>query len=457
MLRNWIKCISKISPDDVRDILSLLDANFLIFDIAVIGRLWEYVKDTGALSVDTWKLIASTGITRDEEAASYICPLLMRHNTWAHKTQPLAAYLEPLISDTFDFLTHLTITGMVRCDAPELLRLIQLKNLAVLEIIESPDDERSVWEGPRLTDSIVREWSKSPDPFPVLRVLRVWGHDYTTINSLRYITAFPSLVLYDVAGRKRDWKGKGEQSVWNSKSKTWQMDLDFTLSEHYGLLTKGIPADRRKPAPDPLLNVDVILADEIGLTSFQRDKYEAYERSFEADWNIRFLICQSPSFTMPCMCSSRPKPSAWLQCNSLWGFLMCCQIGTLTLDQDLLAQGLELGERAFAQREVILPPRPMLNLILGEVPYVRGPENREQRPAWDACEHITHNNVPLHRGAFETQLTFVRTGRHPEDRDGAESTIVQGKAAKRPLDASASTTYKPRKKPMSVSSILDTF
>lgn len=420
-----------------------------------MGRLWECIRDTGALSVETWKLIASTGITQDEEATSYVCPLLMRHNTWVHKTQPLAAYLEPLISDTFDFLTHLTITGMVRCDATELLQLTQLKNLAVFEMIQ-PDDERGVWEGPRLTDSIVREWSKSPDPFPLLRILRVWGHDHTTIHSLRYITAFPSLVLYDVAGRKRDWPEEGEQSVWKSKSRTWKTDLDFTLSQHYRLLAKNMLDNRRKPVPDALINTCIIPDNKIGLTHFQRGSYEAYEAICEAYQNMRLLIWPS-SFQMPCLCSPHLEPSAWLLRNSLWGFLMYCQVGTLTSDQDLLAQGLELGGRAFVQREAILPPRPMLNFVLGDVPYNRGHENQGQRPTWDACEHNSVHNAPLHRGIFETQLTFVRTRPCLEDRDGAESTATQSKAAKRPLDASASTTYKPRKKPMSVSSILDMF
>ncbi|KAI1117751.1 hypothetical protein F5Y14DRAFT_322052 [Nemania sp. NC0429] len=430
----------------------------------LIGRLWEYMKDTGALSVESWKLIASTGLTQDEEAASYICPLLMRHNTWVHKTQPLAAYLEPLFSDSFDFLTHLTITGKVRCDTPELLHLTQLKNLMVFEMIQSPDDEGGVWEGPQLTDSIVREWSRSPDPFPLLRVLRIWGHDYTTIHSLRYVTAFPSLVLYDVAGRERDWPEKSEHPGWESKARTWRR-MAYTLIQHSSLLATVLPCDRRILNSGAVINTNFDLKaiqKERELRPFQRGDCKAYERICEDEKYSRdiFDVRISKEIQLPCMCY--PQPTNWLECNSLWGFLMSCQISTLTSDRDLLAQGLRLGERAFAQGTMILPPRPMLNLVLGEVPCIRDPKDGRLMPASiPACRHSQSHNGSLHYGLFETQLTLVRTGTgpHPEEaRDSAASTAVRSEAVGRPPDASsASTTHKLRKKPVSVSSILDMF
>lgn len=427
-----------------------------------MGRLWEYVKDTGALSVETWKLIASTGLARDNETASFMCPLLTRHATWVHKTQPLAAYTESLTSETFDFLTHLTITGMVRCDTTELLQLVQLKNLAVLEIVQQAEDESGVWEGPRLTDSIVREWSRSPNPFPLLRVLRVWGHDHTTINSLRYITAFPSLVLYDVAGRKRDWPEKSEQFGWKSKRKTWKTDMGYTFFQHYRLLAKGMPEDRLKPDPVAVVNTNIDLRairhGEKGLTPLSRDNYEAYERIFEADTNRPTYYTNMPlSFETDCICSPHTGTSAWLRHNNLWGFFMCCRIGTFASNQDQLAQGPEL-QRAFSQVKVVLPPRPMLQLVLGDVPFNRDPGDRRRTPGRFHCPHVFDRGVPLHRGVFETQLTFARIERHLKDRDEVESSMVRSEAVKkRPIDGSASTTYKPRKKPMSVSSILDTF
>ncbi|KAI1130136.1 hypothetical protein F5Y10DRAFT_131965 [Nemania abortiva] len=420
------------------------------------GRLWEYVKHTGMLSVATWKLLIR--IAQDEETAHYVCPLLMRHGTWANKTQPLAAYIEPLVSDTFDFMTHLTITGMVRCEPPELLQLTRLKNLAVLEIIQPPDDERGTWTSLRLTDSIVREWSRSPNPFPFLRVLRVWGDDHTTIQSLRYISAFPSLAFYDVAGRKRDWIEKGGQSVWKSRSKTWKTDLNDTLSTHFCLLPTGIPegewtSEFQSTEYFYVVNlIREIQKDSTELTPFQRDLQEAYKEICMDSHDLSF---PSLPLALQCMCSPSPEPSKWLGHNSLWGFLMYCQIGKVLSDRDLLAQGLEIGERRFALDNIAFPPRPILNLVIGEGPC--NPGNQGYRPSRNSCEHVhTFGRMPLHRGGFETQITFVRDDRYPEEQDASNSSTVGGETAKRSPDASTATR-RPHKRRQGVSDILQSF
>lgn len=195
------------------------------------------------LSVETWKLMVAR-LAGDEEATQYICPLLMRYITSVKKTQPLTTYVQPLVSNTFEFLAHLTITGQPKGNTHELIQLVQLKNLAVFEFIRA-DEEDELWSI-LLTDSILREWSKMPDPFPVLRVLRIWANDCTTTHSLRYINAFPSLVLYDVAGKKRDWAERGEKSVWKSRKRTWAVELDHTIDEHFHLLEEDITDNQWK-------------------------------------------------------------------------------------------------------------------------------------------------------------------------------------------------------------------
>ncbi|KAI0104240.1 hypothetical protein GGR51DRAFT_561046 [Nemania sp. FL0031] len=426
------------------------------FPSRLMGKLWEYTKQTGMLSVATWKLLIR--LAQDKEIARYVFPLLMRHSTWAIKMQPLAAYMEHLASDSFDFLTHLTITGTIGCSQPELLQLVNLKNLAVLEIIQPPDDERHTGApiAPiQLTDSIVREWSTSPDPFPFLRVLRVWGDDHTTIRSLRYISAFPSLVIYDVAGRKRDWAQKGGNPVWKSRYKTWRTDLNDTLSAHFCFLQYGIPDGQltEELQSGAYFHVaDLIRAiskDETELAPFQKHVQRAYQEICMDSRGLHLPVA------LQCMCFPCPEPSKWPEHNGLWGFLMYCQIGKILSDRDLLAQGLDIGERAFAPNTVDFPPRPMLNLVLGEAPNNSG--NRRESLRRDSCEHVhTFGRTPLHSPGFETQITFVRDSRHRGEREAPKSTMVGGETNKRAPETST-TTHRPHKKRQGVSDILDSF
>ncbi|KAI1180976.1 hypothetical protein F4777DRAFT_181238 [Nemania sp. FL0916] len=442
-LRVVAQNVEKLEQEHLQDLPSRL-----------IGRLCEHVTAIGALSVEAWKLLVLR-VAQNGQAAHYISPLLLRHSAWVRKTQPLAAYTEALTSASFDFLTHLTITGMVRCDGPELLRLIQLRNLAVLEIIQPPIDEGATQTLPRLTDSIVREWSITPDPFPLLRVLRVWGDDHTTFHSLRYVTAFPSLVLYDVAGRKRDWTEKGREWVWKSRSGTWIPDWADTLSKHFRLLQQGIPEDRAGSECHTGINTAIrflhaVRDGNIQLATFQRDDYEAYKKVCRAT-EANGLRLPTETLGMPCMCFPYPEPSNWQGRESLWGFLMYCHIGTLSSDQDLIAQGLKIGKRAYSLKSIVLPPRPMLNIVLGEDPSTsRGPVGRNR------YEPNAYRDMPIHKGIFETQITFVRDGYPWGKREDSKSMTVGDEKTKRPLDAKGTST-RPRKKRQDVSNILDTF
>ncbi|TGJ81272.1 hypothetical protein E0Z10_g7495 [Xylaria hypoxylon] len=422
----------------------------------VVGRIWEYVKRTKVLSVETWKLLATT-ITKDEEMEHYVCPLLMNHSISISKTQPLAAYIEPLVSNTFDFLTHLTIAGQAYGRTPELLQLIQLKNLAVLEIIDL-SDENDVF--PQLTDSIMREWSTTPDPFPLLRILRVWGNDHTTRRSLRYLHAFPSLVLYDIAGRKRDWAEKDEEYVWESNRKTWTTHLEDTLLGHFHLVEASSSCyDRKKLKPHRATNMKIAKIKPIPL---QRDNKKACESPMEYDddlslrsvfaawcpWGWHHGDGYSPYYGL----------SEFPDRGNFWGFLMYCHIGKLLSDQDLRAQGLEIGKRALGLEDFVLPPRPMINLVLGEeisnlmppLDNILSCNDARSRNEWGR-----NNNIHIGK-YFETQLTFIRRGNHEEKQEASGSTTVGREAVKRSLDASTATSI-PLKKRRDISSLLESF
>jgi hypothetical protein len=172
-----------------------------------------------------WKLFHMT-MAGTRQPKDQPMPLKLRvHNQeiltpWA----PLDAYIQPLKSPKFDFIVHLTIAGKARFSSSELARLLpQLMNLGVLEIIQ-PRDEDQEQSFPRVTDSMVREWSKIPGIFPCLRVLRIWGDGFATIRSVKDAIRFPSLVVYDLAGREDDIDFRRHKGVhWTfSNASNWK-------------------------------------------------------------------------------------------------------------------------------------------------------------------------------------------------------------------------------------------
>ncbi|KAI0431290.1 hypothetical protein F5Y09DRAFT_305294 [Xylaria sp. FL1042] len=410
----------------------------------LVSRIWEHVRQTSRFSVETWKLLAGILATRarnEKGTERPICEMLMTYSLQIPQTQPLAAYIEPLVSDTLDFLTHLVIAGNVNGGTAELLQLVQLKNLAVLEIIAVDVNDGDTSTFPRLTDSVVREWSTTPGAFPFLRVLKVWGEDHTTRHSLRYIDAFPSLVVYDVAGRKRDWARDPHEiavSAWKSTRWTWTMSATENALRYFDLFNASIPNDKtlihRKlfQGPELLLIDDVDDSEEIdkALTEL-----EIFIHNHSQIWFFRGA-----------------KGTCYLYENSLhgeresreagfWGFLMYCYIGKILSNRDLSAQGLEIGKHTLTIREVELPPRPMMNIMLGNKPSYPDPMK------WNETYVKTH---------FETQLTFVRY-RHPEGkRETSGSTAFSSEVVKRSLEHSTASN-RPLKKRQDAAKILESF
>ncbi|KAI0190722.1 hypothetical protein EV127DRAFT_429876 [Xylaria flabelliformis] len=408
----------------------------------LVGRIWQDLKRFRAPSVETWKLIV-TRFAGDEKAAPYYCPLLMRYLTSVKKTQPLAAYIEPLISNTFDFLAHLTITGDIKGNTPELLQLVQLKNLAVLEFIQ-PDEEDSL-ASPKLTDSILREWSRTPDPFPALRVLRVWANDYVTRHSLRYLNAFPSLVLYNVAGKKRDWAMKSEEPGWKFDKQRRTKRVDTALYEDFRLLQllqDGIPDDRWKldTQSSPLsFGFDDFFYCLTKLAVSPRDNYEAYHKSrYEADRSTEHNSGFDPL-----------EPQEILRSESLWGFFIYSHIGRLISDRDLLAQGLELSKNAFHNGGLfIYPPRPMLHLVLAD-------DNRDH--GWQTTYGQSRLDVTMIGEGFETHLSFIRKDYHLSKKIVSGSMTATGSESTKRTPDVPSPAHRSLKKRRDISSILESF
>ncbi|KXJ89435.1 hypothetical protein Micbo1qcDRAFT_206376 [Microdochium bolleyi] len=168
---------------------------------------------------------------------------------WCIKTQftqtspqPLLQILEPAISPTMVFITHLQLSEGVECSVRDIIALVKMVNLGVLEIIQ-PAGVTNAAEFPRVTDAVIREWASAESPFPVLRVLRIWGEDFTTFRSLQYLHKFPSLAIYDVAGNGSDWpKALSTPLSWTSKRRLWSTDLLEAIAGTYRCLDHENPA-----------------------------------------------------------------------------------------------------------------------------------------------------------------------------------------------------------------------
>lgn len=385
--------------------------------ISLVGRIWEYVKREENISVQMWKLLALR-ITEDEEAAKRcIYPDIRRHAVLVHKTQPLGAYIKPLLSDAL--LTHLTITGAIRCDAPEILQLVQLKNLAILEFLDL-EEEGAPW---RLTDQILREWSISPDPFPHLKILRVWGINQTTKRSLRYLNAFPSLVIYDVAGDYGDWRVSTARFGWEVIQNTWEKEFLYKT----------------------LLKQTEVLSEFGRVADFSKAVSDIPSKQIHGVWS------RTSSYSSPILTQSQRYYS-----GNPWGFLLYCYLGGEALDEgddfDLFfpkyvhAWGSNYGFRSRA-----IPPRPMLNLILGDGPYNPG-EYLNYRPS-GGYKASLKDVVPKFLSA---QATFFRLLDN-ETTNAPEPELQPERAAAKRPSGDPLASRKLRKKKHVVSSILESF
>ncbi|KAI1277846.1 hypothetical protein F5Y07DRAFT_361828 [Xylaria sp. FL0933] len=406
----------------------------------LVARIWESVKKTEKYSVETWKLLATiltTRVRNEKGMGRHIDGKLMCHSIQVPQTQPLVTYIKPLTSDTLDFLTHVVIAGNVSGWTTELLQLYQLKNLAVLEIF-SPNLNK--WDNtdtfPKLTDSVVREWSRTPGVFPFLRILRVWGEDHTTRDSLRYICAFPSLVVYDIAGKKRHWARKHynfEVPAWKPTRWTWTTDAKQNAFRHFGLFNSSLSDDesrirgRRLRIPE-----SSHLGSARGFQEANKalKKFEDYLLDHGQMWF---------SLGAKAMCDLEESESRQ---TGFWGFLMYCYIGMVLANRDLSEQGLDIGQRTPTTKETELPPRPMINVMLGS-----------EHPAYSDPKK---SNKSFEKTAYEKQITFVRHRHLDEIKETSGAKTGAGKAVKRSLDHSTPIN-RPLKKRQDAATILESF
>lgn len=353
-------------------------------------------------------------------------------------------YTQPLTSLSIDFITHLVISGGCEFSTHDLLCLTDIKNLGVLEIIQPADELRTVF--PEVTDRLIRGWTEKEEPFPLLRILRIWGDQSTTQESLQWVSKFPNLALYDVMGSRDDWTSPHEYASKHS----WELADTLPGTEdsllHYLMLFA--PADDAPPVNKTRDLARSIDSDLVSLCGDSRCAVKFVENR-QAPKLLDYLTDAAKvsgySWNMDSAVSLGPRACHGIPFEA-WAFWLYSFIGQLSQDGDLDTYGGYDGAQAVAG-PFVLPSKPMACLFLGH----SGRGGITSKPAY------------VSRGLFATKrFTFVRPSAihgpsSPSSSKEPASTPEKNEATVKPVKENDSTRTFRRQKRQRLDDVLKSF
>ncbi|KAL6914244.1 hypothetical protein FSST1_012004 [Fusarium sambucinum] len=322
----------------------------------MLWRIWRYLEARG-VCLHAWKIFSKI-LMNDQDDKT-----LGLYRFRQHICRPgtdLTRYTQPLTAPPTDFITHLVLTGGCSFNTHDLLCLADMPNLGALELIQPADELRIVF--PRVSDRLVRGWTEKNDPFPLLRILRIWGDQSTTHESLKWVSKFPSLALYDVMGAREDWTRSYEAALENG----WEQDdapsgLEDSLLR-YLMLFAPLEETRSKPLRDLAASID---NDLVSLCSDSRCAVK-FVQEHQAPPLLDYLTdtakVQTPSWDTDA--ASREARACHGVAFESWAFWLYSFLGQLSSDQDLKARGARPSTKAVAG-PFVLPSRPLACLHLG--------------------------------------------------------------------------------------------
>jgi hypothetical protein len=235
-----------------------------------------------------------------------------------------------------------------------------MPNLGALELIQPADELRTVF--PRVSDRLVRGWTEKSDPFPLLRLLRIWGDQSTSQESLKWVSRFPSLALYDVMGARGDWATSYKSAMDNG----WeQADAPSGLEDsllRYLMLFAPLEENGRKSLRDLAASID---NDLVSLCSDSRCAVK-FVQDHQAPPLLDYLTdatkMQTPSWDTDA--ASREARACHGVAFESWAFWLYSFLGQLSSDRDLEARGARPPTKTVAG-PFVLPSRPLACLHLG--------------------------------------------------------------------------------------------
>ncbi|KAI2469147.1 hypothetical protein F4781DRAFT_431665 [Annulohypoxylon bovei var. microspora] len=380
--RSFVDMLVKVISENVST-LEMSDLDEVPPHLALL--IWkQMVKTQSQISLQSF-MILSKIITKEqrEHKQFWEVPkgLFKFRQTVKRASMPLTMYTTPLMNNPLDFIVHLTFAGnLIRFETHELLSLTQLKNLGVLEF-RQPRPLADAAHFPRVNDSVLRHWSQQKDAFPLLRVLRIWGDYFTTKCSLQYVTVFPALQVYDVAGVSSDWYPYPNDPYWSLRF--FAADFMNPISETFRFLS-SVPTTGDCTRTYNLLRCLEASDDEgDGESESESDDEEECEVYLPPLWTkdrtdqkikliegeaeaarLRSGELANPGKTLPYRIESAWRDKAR---RHFWGNVLYRQIGLFNENSDLVKQGMHDPKQSFViEDEYLIPPRPYIEVNLGD-------------------------------------------------------------------------------------------
>ncbi|EFY99597.2 hypothetical protein X797_000991 [Metarhizium robertsii] len=380
--RSLIDMATHVIANNIGDVTErhLLDA----MPIRLLWRIWLFLEARG-VCLHAWKLFSKILVADDEDKT---LGLYRFRQHICHPQEELKIYTQPLMSPSTDFIAHLVISGGCQFSTHELLCLAGMKSLGVLELIQPADEVRASF--PEVSDRLIRGWAEMENPFPLLRVLRIWRDQDATQESLRWVTKFPSLALYDVMASRDDWpdpSGSALEHGWEMAGSASGME-DSLL--RYLMLFAPLEQIRSSRLRDLARRVDADLSSLCGdsrcAVKFVTDRQAPPLLDYLTDTANAYL----PTWDIEA--SSRDVGSCHGIAFEAWAFWLYAFIGQLGGDEDLRSRGVQSDTQAVVG-PFILPSKPFASLFLGH----------------NGRGGITNTPSYVSRGLFATKrMTFTR-------------------------------------------------
>lgn len=271
----------------------------------------------------------------------------------------LQGYARPLTSLSTDFVAHLVISGGCSFHTNELLCLADIKNLGVLELIHPAPGEHPAFL--QASDRLIRGWTEMEDPFPLLRILRIWEAQSITQTSLRWMSKFPRLTLYDVLGSKEDWS-----TPWaHVADGGWEMHITVPSREDSPwidvMLFASLEEARGHRLQDQAKALSVDLHDSCRTIKFVADRKAPSLLDYlknPARANLPELDQIAPATSPEARLSDEAAIDSW-------AFWLYSLVGQLTHEDDITSRGVQANVQAVLG-PLVLPAKPFASLILGQ-------------------------------------------------------------------------------------------
>ncbi|KHO01067.1 uncharacterized protein MAM_00068 [Metarhizium album ARSEF 1941] len=349
--RSLIDMATHVAADNIGD---ATEHHVEAMPARLLWRVWRFLEARGAC-LHAWKLFSKILVADDEDKT---LGLYRFRQHICHPAEELRIYTEPLTSSSIDFVAHLVISGGCQFSTPELLCLAGMKSLGVLEIIQPADEVRATF--PQVSDRLIRGWAEMENPFPLLRVLRIWRDQDTTQESLRWVTKFPSLALYDVMAARDDWPDPSGSAL----EQGWEMagsGMEDSLSR-YLMLFAPLEQIRSSRLRDLARRVD---ADLSSLCGDSRCAVK-FVTGRQAPPLLDYLTDAAKAFppTWDMEASSRDVGTCHGVTFETWAFWLYAFIGQLGGDEDLRSRGVQADTQAVVG-PFTLPSKPFASLFLG--------------------------------------------------------------------------------------------